>query len=131
MLMMYCEQCGYRGYLTGMRSDESKGRLANRKFRGLSYLKKDGISVCNPLGDWSAADVWAAVVSNDLPCCHHYQLIYERFGTSPESPTSRVDMVVAPETATVLPLMYITKVLYPDLYERICQARPECRKDES
>jgi len=129
LLNWYCVERRFAGYLTGMRSEESRGRRMNRKIRGLSYELKSGVTVTNPLGDWSARDVWAAIAANRLPTCPHYQLALERFGISPESPTSRVDMVVAPETATALPVMYTTRTLYPELYRRICEARPECRKE--
>ena len=129
LLNWYGQERRFLGYLTGMRSEESRGRRINRKLRGLSYNLRSGVTVCNPLSDWTARDVWAAIAANNLPTCPHYQLAYERLGVSPESPTSRVDMVVAPETATALPVMMMTKTLYPDLYRAICAARPEIARE--
>lgn len=129
LLYWYSHAYGFSGYLTGMRTEESRGRRLNRKVRGIAYQRTDHMYICNPISDWTARDVWAAIVSNDLPTCPHYRLTLEKLGMSPESPASRVDFVVAPEGATAFPILYTTSVLYPSLFRQICEARPECRKE--
>jgi 3'-phosphoadenosine 5'-phosphosulfate sulfotransferase (PAPS reductase)/FAD synthetase len=131
LLYWYRHEYRFTGYLTGMRTEESRGRRMNRKIRGISYQRTDGCYVSNPISDWTARDVWAFILSNNLPICPHYRTALERLGISPESPGSRVDFVVAPDSATSLPILYTTSVLYPDLFRRICEVRPECRKEAS
>lgn len=58
---------GYPVQLMGLRAEESRGRLMNRKRRGLLYGRANGITVATPLADWTGADVLAYCVTNELP----------------------------------------------------------------
>lgn len=126
MLVAYQYANGFTGAFSGVRADESKGRRLNRMFRGHLYqLAKDASWMCNPIGDWSARDVFACAVSRGLPIHPYYRLALEQLEIDPESPGSRVDCVVPREEVTRLPAALPLRVLYPDLYRRITAIRPE------
>lgn len=63
----WCKAKGYTVQMLGMRADENqrtRGLLFRR--RGLIYEAR-GITMAAPLGWWTARDVWAYIVANDLP----------------------------------------------------------------
>lgn len=63
----WCREHGFRVMVLGMRAEENqhtRGRLFRR--RGLLYAAH-GVHVASPLGWWTARDVWAYIVSRDLP----------------------------------------------------------------
>lgn len=57
----------YAGCFLGLRAGESRGRMMNRRLRGTSYLRRDGMSICTPLADWTAQDVHAYLLAHDIP----------------------------------------------------------------
>lgn len=129
MLVAHLYAHSYVGSFSGMRSEESRGRLWNRKMRGPLYqLKSDETWMCLPIVDWSARDVFACLVSMGLPIHPHYRLMSERFGVEPESPGSRVDCMLPEERVTSWPIAAQLAQLYPDLWRRIVAIRPELRQ---
>lgn len=50
----------------GMRAEEARGRRQCFRARGLTY-RAHGMVVSNPIGWWSARDVWAYIASRGLP----------------------------------------------------------------
>lgn len=68
----------------GLRAEESKRREKTIKLNGLIYQYKSGrykdhYRAC-PLGWWSWRDVWAYIVSNDLPYLHSYDYKDREYG---------------------------------------------------
>lgn len=61
--------------LLGLRADESKDRLRNRKFNGLTYRRSDGKTVCSPLGDWTGVDVYAYLLTHGIEPLHVYRCV--------------------------------------------------------
>lgn len=59
----------------GLRSEESPGRRANRNFRGRIYTKKSGETVCLPIADWTAKDVYAYAFSRGVDLFLIYRCI--------------------------------------------------------
>lgn len=62
---------GIQGVMLGLRISESRARKMNLCTRGHTYKIKDGSWRCNPLSIWSASDVFAYLVSNNVeinPC---------------------------------------------------------------
>lgn len=55
------------GRLWGLRAEESRGRRFNRRVRGTTYARADGLQTCAPLSDWSALDVHAFLASRGVP----------------------------------------------------------------
>lgn len=126
MLVAYMYASGFTGAFSGMRSDESRGRRANTTFHGELYkVHSDGTWMCNPISEWSARDVWAAVMLSGCRVPDHYRRLYERFGVSPESPQSRVDsLVVSDRVSAFNGAMSTARVLYPEMWRRIHAAAP-------
>lgn len=54
-------------YAVGLRADESKGRRKDAQVHGPLYFRKDGQLRIAPLQKWTTRDIWAYIVSNDLP----------------------------------------------------------------
>lgn len=65
-LLDWVDAHGFTSQLLGMRADESKGRKACFRVRGLRY-PAHGLDVCNPFGWWTTRDVWAYLVSEGVP----------------------------------------------------------------
>lgn len=63
----------FDGVILGLRAEESRARILNAK-NGPIYKKKDGIYVCCPILYWSVRDVFAYLLSNELPIHPHYLL---------------------------------------------------------
>jgi 3'-phosphoadenosine 5'-phosphosulfate sulfotransferase (PAPS reductase)/FAD synthetase len=57
---------GYDGALLGLRAGESRGRAMNAT-RGSVYRRKDGLTVAQPIAAWSALDVHAFLVREQVP----------------------------------------------------------------
>jgi 3'-phosphoadenosine 5'-phosphosulfate sulfotransferase (PAPS reductase)/FAD synthetase len=64
-----------RPIFLGLRAEESRGRAMNRYSRGLTYTKRSGQTVCQPLGDWRALDVYAYAAAHDIPLLPVYQCV--------------------------------------------------------
>lgn len=121
-------ETGASGVFLGLRTEESHGRRMNRAIRGKLYRGLDGTWKSQPIVDWEARDVFALAVSMRLPVHPYYRLALERLGVSPESPGSRVGCMMPEETAVQWPVLSPLKVLYPDLWLRLRQARPELER---
>lgn len=69
-------QHGYAGVLLGLRSQESRGRRMNRATHGLVYTRRfDGLTIAQPLADWTPEDVHAFLLSRDVPLLPVYLCI--------------------------------------------------------
>lgn len=58
---------GYTCTALGMRAQESMTRRRLFKYRGPLYQRAGGHWVCNPLAWWKTEDVWAYLVSREVP----------------------------------------------------------------
>lgn len=58
--------------IKGLRASESRGRKVGLKVRGLDYLSVSGTRLVNPLGWFEPRDVWAYIVSNEIPYLPYY-----------------------------------------------------------
>lgn len=66
---------GAKGKMLGLAAHESYGRKMNISTRGDHYQTKDeAIPKLLPLADWSPKDVWAYMLSNDLPRLRIYDV---------------------------------------------------------
>lgn len=70
-------ELGCDGVFLGLRAAESSGRRKNYQFRGNTYQLKNGEWRCCPLSDFSADDVFAYLVSNDIEInpCYFYNAL--------------------------------------------------------
>jgi 3'-phosphoadenosine 5'-phosphosulfate sulfotransferase (PAPS reductase)/FAD synthetase len=125
-LIAYQYERGFDGAFSGVRADESKGRLWNFRVRGEWYrLAVDESLMCAPLSTWSSRDAFAAAVLWGLPIHAHYRRLFEVFDVSPESPHARVDSMIPEDRITAWPARDICATLYPDIWTRLVAARPE------
>ena len=66
---------GAKGKMLGLAAHESHGRRMNVLTRGDHYqAKNDAIPKLLPLANWSPKDVWAYMLSNDLPRLRIYDV---------------------------------------------------------
>lgn len=63
---------GYTVHLLGLRAEESRGRLMNRRAHGVIYERDNGTIVATPLADWSGEDVLAYCALHELPLSRVY-----------------------------------------------------------
>lgn len=63
-----------RSVMLGLRSQESKGRTANRASRGLVY-HASGRLVCQPIADWTGLDVIAYAVAHGIELLPLYRCV--------------------------------------------------------
>lgn len=59
----------------GLRAAESAGRKDNREKHGLTYRRRNGLVVCQPLADWSGLDVYAYLLAHDVPVLPVYRCV--------------------------------------------------------
>lgn len=70
----WCEARGFRVQALGLRIDEGGPRARVLKTRGPIYARAGGATIACPLARWDARDVWARIVSRELP----YHPLYDR-----------------------------------------------------
>lgn len=69
---------GSAGTLLGLRASESHARRLNVATHGVAYTKRDGEAIALPLARWTSQDVWAYLVSHDLPWLRMYDVSDDR-----------------------------------------------------
>lgn len=112
----------FDGVFVGIRSGESRARLMNRKIKGLSYYNKGhGIRIFTPLGDWTGEDIFAYLVSRDLPI----NQVYNKTKFHPNPSRIREGWWVPGETSAQLGGVVWLKYYYPDLYRKLVEMFPE------
>lgn len=77
-LHTWAEGAGRDHFLVGIRADESKGRRATLSTHGEYYRLANGTVRVAPLGLWSWMDVWAYIVTHDLPWLSIYDYLGPR-----------------------------------------------------
>lgn len=113
---------GFDGAFLGLRKQESiarrkvLGRLGNSRF-----CATHGLWECNPIASWRTEDVWAFIVSRDVPYNAAYNKLMH-FGLPIH--LQRVGPIVV-ERISGFGQLRITKQLWPDLYQRFIAAHPE------
>lgn len=68
-------ELGLSAQIMGLRRAESRGRRLYLRHYGPAYRRQDGVVNICPLAWWSAQDVWAWIVSRDLP---YHEEVYDR-----------------------------------------------------
>lgn len=70
---------GFAGLFWGLRKDESRARaITIRRYGSLYRAKGRQEWTCHPLAGWSARDVWAYLVTHDLPWLARYDAAEDR-----------------------------------------------------
>ena len=108
-------------YAIGLRADESKGRRKDAQVHGPLFYRRNGQLRIAPLQKWSTQDIWAYIVSNDLPYHPGYD---ERLpGEKPED----MRIGVLTDLASPYSVASLTRLAYfhPDHYAKLKTAVPE------
>lgn len=128
MLVQHAYEGGFAGSYSGMRADESRGRLLNFRNRGPIYqYTTDRQWMCSPIAWWSATDVFAFCVDRELPIHLHYKRYTDRFRVAPDR--ARVDLVITRENVSRHGALAVIRLFYPDLWRRIVAVRPELSQE--
>jgi 3'-phosphoadenosine 5'-phosphosulfate sulfotransferase (PAPS reductase)/FAD synthetase len=113
----------YDGCVYGIRAAESYGRRQSVRYNGaLFYSKQYGVWQCQPLGHWTYDDVWAYIVSNNVP----YAGTYDKMWDMPED-DQRVSYW-AGETKRRWGRYAWLKRNYPELWNKLAAEIPEVRQ---
>lgn len=115
---------GYTGTLWGVRAEESKGRRMRRRVSGLLYNRQDGTGICQPLGDWTAADIHAFLLLQEWPI----QPLYLCCDLNTPWNTIRQDWYFAGGYSAAIFGHYLwLRRWFPALWEKAAQVDPRIR----
>jgi hypothetical protein len=114
-------QRGFSGNLMGMRREESRNRARHFAMRGHTYFNASrGFWCCNPLHNWTGDDIWAYIVSRNLP----YSELYDADGW--DRNTLRNGLMIGGGMQSYGAYLLL-KRLYPEMWNRVCGRYPFLR----
>lgn len=114
------EEYQFDGVAYGLRADECRGRAMHAYKRGgVFQYKRDDTWGCQPIWDWTYNDVWAFIVTQNLPYCG----TYDRMWDMPEE-DQRVSYW-AGETKRTYGRYAWLKRNYPELFRKLAIRIPE------
>lgn len=126
LMVNYAYKNGYRVGFVGLRADEARGRRMSLAVHGSLYQNTvDRAWRACPLHDWSARDVFAYLVSRDIPIHPHYRRCAEA-GLDPEQ--QRIDWLIAPMIVAQRGALQVVRRLYPALWGELLSIRPEAAR---
>ncbi len=126
MLVAYQYQARKELVFTGLRAEESKGRLLDRNVHGpIWQYQTDGSWGVKPIIGWSGLEVLGTIVRDGLPLHPHYRMAWEAYGGRVNLDRIRVDMVITRGDLAAQGTMWPVARLYPELWHRITDLRPE------
>lgn len=110
---------GFNGIFLGLRMEESRGRLLSLRLRSPVYRMRSGLWKCCPLAYWNAKDVWAYIVSRELP----YPRFYDFTALGEDRLWIRSQSWVTTDGAPHGRIVWL-KYYYPELYTRLVKEFP-------
>lgn len=122
-LTEWIREHGFATQLVGMRAQESKGRRACFRARGLSYGAR-GLRMCNPIGWWTTRDVWAYLVSHSIP----WHPLYDRETHGETRETLRNGGWLSVHGCNDARIPWL-RAHYPDEYRRLAAEFPQVRRN--
>ncbi|MDI6872082.1 MAG: phosphoadenosine phosphosulfate reductase family protein [Bacillota bacterium] len=111
---------GFNGTFLGLRREESRDRDVSLRLRSPIYRMKSDMWKCCPLADWTGKDVWAYIVSRNLPYPRFYD--YTALGDTREK--IRSTSWVTTDGAEWGRIVWL-KYYYPALYQKLAREFPE------
>jgi len=118
----YIAETGVDGAAYGLRMAESRGRRMNGLTKGAVFFAKGyGVTMCQPVFQWSYDDVWAYIVSKNVPYCG----TYDRMWDMPEK-EQRISYWAGESNRQNGRWVWL-KRNYPDLFNRFAARFPEAR----
>lgn len=106
----------------GLRAQENSYRRKHLANYGLIYESKGKI-FCNPISWWKIEDVWAFLLSNEIPYNAAYDIMHEN-GVSPDR--QRIGPF-ANDRAVGYGQLQILKKCFPSDFNRFCSKYPKAR----
>lgn len=113
---------GYDGAAVGLRADENADRKRHiRAYGTLTHSAKNRQWQCYPVAWWSTRDIWAYLLSREIP----YNRAYDRLAEIGVEPQRQRIGPLAVSGAMERGQIAILKQGWPELYERFAEAHPE------
>jgi phosphoadenosine phosphosulfate reductase len=109
--------------MLGLRAEESIGRRENVRAHGVIYSKKSGTIISMPIIYWDVSDVWAYLISNDVP----WHTLYDKETHGYTRDTLRNTGWLTTVDALEGRIVWL-RYHYPDLYEKLATAFPRVRR---
>lgn len=116
---------GFDAAFIGLRAQESRARMMNRKLRGLSYSHKAGMRIFTPLGDWTGRDVFAYLMTWNLPINE----VYSKTKFHPETERIREGWWLPGDFSAAQGGVVWLKYYYPDKYRELQEHFPEVARE--
>jgi phosphoadenosine phosphosulfate reductase len=117
------DKFNYDCEITGLRADESRERSYLRKYGTFHYSENEKIYKCKPVVYWSGAEIWAYIISNNLPYISYYDKEAKFMGYE-EARYANWAGLVHKTYGRFLRL----KVNYPDEFQLLAEVLPEIRQ---
>lgn len=116
---------GFDAAFIGLRAEESRSRLMNRRVRGLSYRQKAGMQIFTPLADWTGRDIFAYTVTRELPM----NKVYSKTKFHPEPERIREGWWLPGDLAAARGGVVWLKYYYPDKFRELQERFPEVARE--
>lgn len=122
-LATWASDNGYTMQMLGMRADESQVRRRVFRSKGVTYQRSAGGWISNPIAWWSVTDVWAYLVSRNVPWHPLYDC--ETHGVTRKQIRNAGWLTVQGD-ATDWRIPWLRRH-YPDQYRMLVEAFPQVR----
>lgn len=130
-LVSFMYENQYDGAYVGIRADESAARKQYARRWGYAHGYGDGTTNVCPLLAWSGLDVYAYLVSRDLPIHPYYRKAFEVWRGEVDSPmTLRVCLAIPPAFPSSRGSASLIARVYPEFWRKLTMIRPEMRAYE-
>ena len=120
----WCIEHGYRSVAIGLRAEENSRRALHLRGKGVLYRSPNGLWRSNPIAWWGWRDVWAYLVSREVP----YNRAYDRLEAIGVAPERQRTGPLATERALGYGQMAILKRGWPEVFRRFAARYPEARR---
>lgn len=114
------QEMEFDGVFLGLRCEESQGRRWNFRKRGHIYQRKNKKWTCNPLSTWKAEDIFAYLVSNEIPILPVY---FNTFLVGGDPGKIRKSWYLPSARASAGHCVWL-KYYYPELYQKLLEINP-------
>jgi len=121
-LLKKAKSLGLKGAFLGLRAEESRARRWNRIIKGKIYRVSNGDMLhSTPIVDWTAKDVWAYHIENNLP----WLPVYDKTKGHPDPERIREGWFIPGRAAIRHGGLVWLKLNYPELFEELKRRYPQ------